>query len=316
MGRTATARSAAGSSTASPIGTRGAQVPKRGNRIAPSLLTLSPKDLQILRFIAKARFSTAEPVAAALGSKGSLTTYRERLRRLSGGDGARRHPLYRFRCPTAKPGNSLRVYCLTGRGRRLLRQEAGIAPPLWHVRPGRLGILSYSFLTHALFQTSVLACVWRWQRRAPAYVVKRLRVSYELSRNPTLPVLPDLWCAVAGEKGRFGLWIECDAGSEGAKQWSAYFRKRLLYVHSGKYTKVFQTGAPLVAYVCLTERRRETLQRWALGVLKELGKAKLAERLRFTSVAMETAHTQELFDQNQRVWFTVDSDEPVPLFPA
>lgn len=290
-------------------------MPKRGNAGAPSLLTLSPKDIQILRFIAKARFSTAEPVAEALGSRGSLTTYRERLRRLSGGDGARRHPLYRFRCPTANPGNSLRVYCLTSRGWRLLRQEAGIAPPPWHFRPGRMGILSYSFLTHALFQTSVLACVWRWQRREPAYVVKRLRVSYELSRNPKLPVLPDLWCAVAGEKGRFGLWIECDTGSEGTEQWSAYFHKRLLYVHSGEFTKVFQTGAPLLAYVCLTQRRRETLQRLAMAVLKKLGKEKLAGTLRFTSVSLETIYTQGLLEKP--VWYEAGGPErPIRLFPA
>jgi protein involved in plasmid replication-relaxation len=290
-------------------------MPKSGNRAAKAPLILSPKDIQILRFIAKARFSTAEPVAEALGSMGSLTTYRERLRRLSGGDGAHRYPLYRFGYPTGNPGNSLRVYCLTSRGGRLLRQEAGITPPLWQFRPGRMSILSYSFLTHALFQTSVLACVWRWQRQEPAYVVKRLRVSYELSRNPTLPVLPDLWCAVAGEKGRFGLWIECDTGSEGAKQWSAYFRKRLLYVHSEEFQKVFQTGAPLLAYVCLTERRRETLQRLAMGVLKKLGKEKLAERLRFTSVAMETAHTQDLFDR--AVWYRPDAPTtPVPLLRA
>lgn len=290
-------------------------MPKRGNAGAPSLLTLSPKDIQILRFIAKARFSTAEPVAEALGSRGSLTTYRERLRRLSGGDGARRHPLYRFRCPTANPGNSLRVYCLTSRGRRLLRQEAGIAPPPWHFRPGRMGILSYAFLTHALFQASVLACVWRWQRREPAYVVKRLRVSYELSRNPTLPVLPDLWCAVAGEKGRFGLWIECDTGSEGAKQWSAYFHKRLRYVHSGEFTKVFQTGAPLLAYVCLTQRRRETLQRLAMAVLKKLGKEKLAGTLRFTSVSLETIYTQGLLEKP--VWYEAGGpDRPIRLLPS
>jgi hypothetical protein len=290
-------------------------MPKRGNAGAPSLLILSPKDIQILRFIAKARFSTAEPVAAALGSRGSLTTYRERLRRLSGGDGARGYPLCRFSCPSANPGNSLRCYCVTSRGLRLLRQEAGIAPPPWHFRPGRMGILSYAFLTHALFQTSVLACVWRWQRREPAFVVKRLRVSYELSRNPELPVLPDLWCAVAGEKGHFGLWIECDTGSEGARQWSTYFPKRVLYVHSEEFTKVFQTGAPLLAYVCLTERRRDTLQSLAMGVLKKLGKEKLAGNLRFASVDMERVYEQGLFEKP--VWHRPDAPTtPVPLLQA
>jgi hypothetical protein len=293
-----------------PSGSRSATQP---------LLTLTPADEAILRFLSQVRVSTARMVAHALFSPGSLTTVRARLRRLSGGgvDYAPRSPLVRFPLPSAN-GNPVRVFTLGSRGRDFIRGELGLPLPTAYYRPST--VLSFSFLRHTLLCTSAVVAVRVFVRRHPEMTLRECRLSYELSRRPELKVIPDLWVRLEGRESRHAIFLEADNSSMYRAAFTKRLAARIQWVRSGEYRTLGVQGL-LVAYVVAGETaqaaqsRLQTVSKWTVETVKALGlKESWAGLFRFTSVGtIDEVYEQGIFER--AVWYRADApDTPVPLF--
>jgi hypothetical protein len=297
-----------------------------GAETRTQMLTLSPKDIKILKFLSKVRFASAEQVATAIFSQGSVTTARERLRRLSGGDQEKRYPVYRFRYPSPAQGNSIRIYTITNRGRQILSQELGTSPPKRYFRPHKMEILTYSHLRHALALTSCIVVAMRFGREHTQLRLRECRVCYELSRIPQLPVVPDMWLTVEtrtgeGKAGTRGIWWEVDGGTQGQSAWKKRLTERLTWLRSGGY-KRFGVSRLWVCYLVVSPTgqagatRMQTLCRWTVETAKERGLADSAlSCFRFATVPAPELLGRGLLDNP--LWHTLgESSQPIPLFPA
>lgn len=291
----------------------------RGRGAAPLILTA--KDLQILRFLATVNVATAGQVAAALFTEGSLTTVRSRLSTLAGGgDYVPNGVLLRLPVPS-RTGNPQRAYCLGAEGRAILEHELG-SRGTKHT-PSKLRVVSYHTLRHTLALSGLYACLLRWDRSGQAsWRLRKCQLSYELTGNPTLPVVPDMFLVVEGARRTRARWIEVDASTQWRKAWVKRCQDRLIFTPSDAYQAAFGKGRPLLCYLALGEtpeageRRAKTLARWALALCKDLGQEHYARRLRFTGATLQTLLQIGLFE-DKPLW--VRPDQPatlLPLFPS
>jgi hypothetical protein len=93
-------------------------------------------------------------------------------------------------------------------------------------------------------------------------------------------------------------------------------KDRVAFIRSGDYARTFGVPSVLVAYATLEETHRQSLCRWAMAALQELGlKESWAGIFRFTSVMSEEGHEYPLFTGH--VWYKPDAPStPVPLFAS
>ena len=162
------------------------------------------------------------------------------LRTLSGGrDQSNRAYLYRF-CTPNSPGNFRRLYCLTRRGRKAVRDH-GLEVSGWH-RPERASHYSFSVLSHHLAVTQVIVILNLFVRKYPEYELQETRPWFTVADPPrltqwiegqetTISVIPDLWAYIertpedSSNIQGFSLWFEIDQGTEA----KAKFQQFILY---------------------------------------------------------------------------------------
>jgi hypothetical protein len=271
-------------------------------------LIITPKDIEILRFLADVGVARAKDVAYALGSRGSLTTIRRRLSELSGRANYQpRCPLYMFPLPSVN-GNPERAYCVGQKGLALLASELGWSRE-GRFEPFKMRVVSDRFMRHTL---AVASCVALARARSrPDLRLRECLLSDELGRrSPTLPAIADVWMRwEKPEAGRtLGLWIEADCATEGQATWKKLFTGKVDYLRSAAFRETFRVPRVLLCYVVVAqtaqagERRRQSLGRYAMEVLKTHDLEKLAGNIRLTSVTLSSVYEHGLFDR--LVWHT------------
>lgn len=311
---------------------------KKGGR----LLILATREENILKAIYFYRYMTALDVAHLLFSPKSINHVREILSRLAGGaDEQKVQYLYRFRVPT-KRGAGEGIYTLGSRGRDFLENTVGL-PVEWYFRPDYASHLSRSYLAHHLTLTRFLVAATTWAGKQADFRLSQVRTSYELEREPatvtisregkreTLKVIPDAWVLFErlkrGEHERFfPVLLEIDRGTEDSRKFKQHIRSRIEFIKKGgAYSKIFGTGAVIVAYATTGEQpeyretRRKTLCAWTQEVLVELNKANWATIFRFHSFTPAELYPNNLAEHpifSQPVWYQPDSETPVTLFPG
>jgi hypothetical protein len=287
-------------------------------RATPLVVTVTPKDLALLRAINTCRYMTARQVARLEFSPGSLSYVRGRLARLSGDADAPGALLFSFCEPTGSQGNRQRIFCLTRRGRELLVSEGTRVD--FCLRPYKA--LGFGYLRHCLRLSDVYVAGKSWSRRHQDVVLRQCRLSYHLSRIPDLTVIPDLYMLVEKAGKTYPLWIEIDNSTEYAKKWSQYVRERLTFIKSDQYKKIFHTPAVLIAYLVIgltplaATARRQTLCRLTMAVLQELNMERWAPLFRFGSAGLrEELCERPLF--TDVMWYRPEQpSQPVSLFPS
>jgi len=289
---------------------------------------------EILRSVYFYRYITAIDVAHLFFSAKSLTHAREILNVLCGGaDDQRGQYLYRFSLPSAKAGNTTKVYTLGSRGRDFLETELGLAAD-WYFRPDKVKHLSFGQLTHNLILTRFLVAARGFCASTPDYRLVKQRISYGLAGEPAVvelgegrgalrvPIVPDAWLLIErvreGAPERFPVLLEIDRGTEYQRRFKEHVLSRVEFIRSGGYERLFGERAVTVAYVTTGDRpsyretRLGTMRAWTREALEASGRGSWASVFRFSAVAHEELFSTPLF--SDRVWFEPGGGEPVRLF--
>ena len=291
---------------------------------------------EILRAVHFYRYITAIDVAHLFFSAKSLTHVREILNVLCGGeDDKSGQYLYRFSLPSAKAGNTTKVYTLGSRGRDFLETELGLSAD-WYFRPDKVKHLSFGQLTHNLILTRFLVAARSFCSASPGYRLAKQRISYGLAGEPVVvelgegrgalrvPVVPDAWFVIerevvrVREPERFPVLLEIDRGTEYQRRFKEHVLARVEFIRSGGYERLFGERAVTVAYVTTGDRpsyretRLGTMRAWTREALEAAGRGSWAPVFRFTAVAHEELFSTPLF--SDRVWFEPGEGEPVGLF--
>ena len=148
---------------------------------------LNSTQLRILETAAIVRYGTVEDYTQMHFSRGSLTWWRTVLSRLSGsGDWQTTGYMVRFPIPTAR-GNSTRLYALSYRGAKYLRQNGSRAD--WWYRPYRMRNQAFSYLAHQLACTRLYISAVLFCRRHAGYQLAEALTAYDLAADPPTTTL-------------------------------------------------------------------------------------------------------------------------------
>ena len=279
---------------------------------------LSATEEAILHATGRYKYLLSDDYRVLLGLQ-SLPHTRGLLRRLCGGrDFAEEAYLLRAPLPNTRVGGVAKFYSLGSRGAEFLSRELGVGGGAY--RPSRLRSLSFSHVTHALLLSRTVIAAQR--SLAPsAFRLVEAHLSYDLAEaKGKLPVIPDAWLLLVGKEGKkYPLWIEIDHSTEFFKRFSHLLQARLEFIDSGEYARAFPAadGAVVMAYVVAgptpqqAETRRQTLARWTMQILTDLGMAHWAGIFRFTSIVFSEVYTQGLFER--AVWYPPNGATPLPL---
>lgn len=292
-------------------------------RMSP--VVVGERDEAILRAIAKFRYASAKDIAHLLPgfSPSSLSHVREVMTRLAGGgDYQPNQYLLRFPRPQTRRGVTEKIFTLGARGSAYLAEVRGEAVPRSR-RPSYVKAISYTFLTHALLLTRVVAALTYFVRIHPGYALPSCRLSYDLattrdvpSATPEtepqpLPVIPDAWALLERPTGPTGLWLEIDCGTETKTKYQKALAARLTFLQED-YERVFGTPFLLVCYLSSgPQSRRIALQDWTEELLREPTLADMAGLFRFAAVDYDSLYSTPLFDA--AIWYRPDEPNPVAL---
>jgi hypothetical protein len=291
---------------------------------------LSAKQEAILRAVNQVPFMRAQDVAQLLSKAKSLTSIRQLLADLSGGeDWKTGHHLYKFPLPTVR-GNRPRLFVLGSAGVAYLR-KIGVQVP-WRCRPYKVRNYSFSYLMHQLAVAKLLVALHCFCREHPAYQVTETLNSYDILSDPPratviadgqerkVAVIPDAWVYVerVADGQETPLWFEIDNCSEYRKKFQKLLRGRLALLKNG-YAEYFGTPCVLLCYLVTgsgstpehRDTRLHTLRRWTLDLLTQEKLEDWASVFRF-AVVEEDIYATPLFDAP---WYLADdADKPVRLF--
>ena len=290
----------------------------------PVPLRLSERDEQIIWAVGVYKNMLVDDVFQLLNS-GSLSTYREHMRRLAGGkDYATRGYLFRAPLLSETKGTKPRVYCLGVKGRQFLAQEG-------YYRPSS-SLPSYGTLWHALCLTRFCVGAAAWARSTPSFTLVETRLSYEIARHPpriklstngkeeTIAVIPDAFLRFVRSDGKqFPLLVEIDRASEYRLKFQHLVRSRLKLILSKEYARYFGIEAVRLAFATTGgESRVLAMQRWAQEVIcqeiAEENRQGWCERFYFTAVEHATLFDPALF--TDALWVRPGSEDCVPLFDS
>jgi len=297
---------------------------------AQSKLSLSPRDLMIVRLVGLLRFVRAIDLSYRLARPTLVSYYRRLLASLCGPEDSQGGFLYRFAEPSIRKGERAWIYALSAKGAHILAQEGT------HLPPYKLRQLSYNYLRHSLQLTSFLCTAHFFVRTNPSYTLSREMLSYELARHPptvtlqpeehTTPVavVPDAFLCFERGGETFPVLFEIDRGTEFQHKFKKNLRNRIVFLRSGAYARYFQTPAVLVAYAttgALPERetRRLTMQQWTLEVIDEMitkeHRQGWRELFRFCSLP-DTIYDQTTALFSEPVWHIPGLPDPVAFFDS
>ncbi|MGH9876934.1 MAG: replication-relaxation family protein [Nitrososphaerales archaeon] len=287
--------------------------------------------LQVTHFY---RFLIALDFATLLHSPSSITYTRACLSELAGGEDFKTNEyLFRFKLPS---NASTRIYTLGAKGRSYLAKEMGLTAD-WYFRPHKLKYLSHSQADHNLSISRFLISAQAFASKTPNYRIAHIRICYELAKTAplieittqgkteSLKVIPDAW--ILFEKLRNGaherfmpVLLELDRGTEHQLRFKQHLRSRIAFIQTGAYRQLFHTNAVVIAYVTTgqtpeyPETRRRAISAWTNQILHELGKPSWASIFRICSTTLDDIYHTPFFDQ--AIWYTPDSQTPVPLFTS
>src|SRR5271166_1482485 len=289
---------------------------------------------EILRAVHFYRYITAIDVAHLFFSAKSLTHVREILNVLCGGeDDKSGQYLYRFSLPSAKAGNTTKVYTLGSRGRDFLETELGLSAD-WYFRPDKVKHLSFGQLTHNLILTRFLVSARSFCSASSGYRLVKQQISYGLAGEPAVvelgegrrairvPVVPDAWLVIERTRGggpeRFPVLLEIDRGTEYQRRFKEHVLSRVEFIRSGGYERLFGERAVTVAYVTTGDRpshretRLKTMLTWTREALEASGRESWGSVFRLTSASHDELFSVPLF--SDRVWIEPGAGKPVGLF--
>jgi hypothetical protein len=295
---------------------------------------LKRRELEILKAVASLHVATAQDLRlfVAIGSRSYMVRL---LRTLSGArDQSQRGYLYRFGTPNS-PGNFRRLYCLTRRGRKALRDH-GLEVSGWY-RPERASHYSFSVLSHHLAVTQVIVILNLFVRKYPEYELQETRTWFTLATDPprftqwiegqetTISVIPDLWAYVerthedpAKIQG-FALWFEIDRGTEAKAKFQQFILDRINFVRYKGYGAYFNATSVIFVFLAVGPTmdyrlaRLHTMRQWTMEVLTNERIPDWAPLFLYSTIDEHLYESLMLF--TDPVLYQPDSDELVTLFP-
>jgi hypothetical protein len=286
----------------------------------PPPLVLSELDERIIRAIAEYKYMTALDVWHLLGAGAlSISTIRQRLRKLSGGDQAGGQYLFRFPLAGAAKGTRPRAYILGVKGRQALSEEG-------FYRPSAVLRISFGTLGHALALARFVCGASVFTRTSQTFSLLESRLCYELAaqlpamagNSAGIPIA-DAWLRFVRDDGReFPVWLEIDRNSEYRLRFQSLVRRRIEFIKRGDYARLYGAEAVRIAYLTTGGgSRRDAMRRWTEEVITEVISEEhqqgWCEKFYFTACVYE-----ELFDPalwTDPVWQRPAFETTVPLLP-
>lgn len=211
-----------------------------------------------------------------------------------------------------------------------LASDVGL-PVDWYFRPSHIRHLSHGLIVHNLTLTRFLVAARVWVRSRPGIAIPKLRVSYEMEREPgrvevvrdgkrtMVKVIPDAWILFENTRSglRTAVLLEIDRGSAYSERFKEHVRTRIEFVRSGAYEKTFEGKGCIIAYATTgelpeyRESRLDAMCSWTMDVLSGMQIKDWAPILRFSAIVRKTMFETPLF--MGRVWRRPDVDSPVRL---
>jgi hypothetical protein len=307
----------------------------------PTLLILTPKDEDILKYFAEYRFLTAQEITHLCYSKGSLTYARARLSALSGNkditDKGLNYdfPLWRWRFPTGRAGSQERIWCLSPTGAEIVKQLGRPAP--WHINPAKLKTYSHSYFLHDLTRNRFIVSLLAWAKSRPNLSIEP-HLAYELSKQPPtveisvqrsvldekgkmvkVPVMTKVGVIPDGEilitntstGERLIIILEIDQNTQAEARLRNHITTRLAYVRSQHFRNTYSNIAYRIVYAtqAVTESaakaRLTHLCEFSMKLLRERQQQQDSQYFRFTTISFATLYDSatRLFGTEEPSWY-------------
>jgi hypothetical protein len=242
-----------------------ARLPRYKKAKTPPSMRLTDRDKRIVEAVYQLRFLTRDQIRKLEFDKGSMTACQRRLSLLfhNGYLSAVHKPI-----PTGY-GSSKRVYCLSKKGAALIAHlygEKEARKIKWNEKQNKVETF---FIEHTLAINDVRIAFFKEVLEDKAYELswsdeKEVKAWKEKVDDPdnqgkTLPVTPDSFLSLTGNKKKANYFLEVDRATESNRRWKNKVRGYVEYVLSGKYYEKFKSEALRIITVTTTQERLNNL---------------------------------------------------------
>jgi len=236
---------------------------KKAKTSPPMILT--ERDKRIIGWVYQLLFLTSDQIKLLEFSEGSMTACRMRLALLyhNGYLSAVQKPV-----PTGY-GSAKRIYCLSRKGKELIEHThdgADLKDIKWTAKSNKVADF---FISHVLAINDVRIAFISGIRRNKNYIlswipewdIKSWKEKVEDPENSgkTLPITPDAFFEIRGQKNRACYFLEVDRATETNRRWRDKVKGYVEYVRSGKYYKRFKSESLRILVATTTPERLNKL---------------------------------------------------------
>jgi len=241
------------------------RLPRYKKAKTPPSMRLTDRDKRIVEAVYQLRFLTRDQIKLLEFGDCSMTACQRRLSLLfhNGYLSAVHKPI-----PTGY-GSSKRVYCLSKKGAALiahLYSEKEARKIKWNEKQNKVETF---FIEHTLAINDVRIAFFKEVLEDKAYELswsdeKEVKAWKEKVDDPdnqgkTLPVTPDSFLSLTGNKKKANYFLEVDRATESNRRWKDKVRGYVEYVLSGKYYEKFKSEALRIITVTTTQERLNNL---------------------------------------------------------
>jgi len=248
------------------------RLPRYKKAKAPPPMILTERDKRIIGWVYQLRFLTSDQTKLLEFSGGSMTACRRRLALLY-------HNSYLSALQKPVPtgyGSAKRIYCLSRKGKELIEHihdGADLKDIKW---TEKRNIVADFFIGHVLAINDVRIAFISGVRKnknyalswVPEWEIKSWKEKVEDPENSgkALPITPDAFFEIRGQKNRACYFLEVDRATETNRRWRDKVKGYVEYVRSGKYYKRFKSESLRILIATTTPERLNNLLKTTKGV--------------------------------------------------
>jgi len=228
-------------------------------------MRLTDRDKRVIEAVYQLRFLTRDQIKLLEFKEGSMTACQRRLSLLyhNGYLSAVHKPI-----PSGY-GSSKRVYCLSKKGAGLiahLYSEKEAREIKWNEKQNKVELF---FIEHTLaindvriaflkevLETKEYDLFWFPESEVKSWKEK---VNDPENSGKTLPITPDAFLYLTGNKKKANYFLEVDRATESNRRWRDKVRGYVEYVLSGKYYEKFKSEALRIITITTTQERLNNL---------------------------------------------------------
>ncbi len=274
----------------------------------PPPMMLTERDKRIVGWVYQMRFLTSDQIKKLEFENGSMTACRRRLALLYHNG---------WLSSVGKPvpagfGSAKRVYCLSKKGKELvehLYNGTDLRDIKWTEKSNKVADF---FIEHVLAVNDVRIAFLNSVKKSgnyslfwiPEWEIKgwKEKVYDPENESRTLPVTPDAFIELRGQKAKACYFLEVDRATESNRRWRDKVKGYVEYVRSGRYYQRFKSESLRVLTVTTSEERLSNLLKTTDSVLN-------ADFFLFTTFK-KISESDVLFDS---IWKSLPENESLKL---